>query len=149
MAQKFLICKIVLTHNYVYSVFYIAGLLGTHDIFTVLNDPLIRPCVSEGKEQYSNQIITTARGICVISIRAMPSINLYPWIALQILKTDDLNMQRENVLLCAQYQWCSCMTTRFDRSLKDGNVTPYKPPLNPSIIQPRWKCYIPELFYLS
>lgn len=38
------------------------------------------------------------------------------------------------------------MITRFDRCLKDGNVTPYKPPVNPSIIQPRWKCYIPELF---
>lgn len=70
----------------------------------------------------------------MISVREMSSVPIYSWIALYILKTDDLYMQRENVLLCARYQQCSCMTTRFDRSLKDGNVTPHKPLVNPSII---------------
>lgn len=84
----------------------------------------------------------------MISVQAMSSIPVYSWIALYIVMIDDLHTQRENVLLCVQYQQCSCMTTRFDRCLQDGNVTPYKPPVNPSIIQPRWKCYIPELFDL-
>lgn len=82
----------------------------------------------------------------MISVRAISSFPVYSWIVLQILMIDDLHMQRQSSSQCAQYQQCSCVTTGFDRCLKDGNVTPCKPPVNPSIIQPRWKCYIPEFF---
>lgn len=83
----------------------------------------------------------------MISVRAISSCPVYSWIVLQILMIDDLHMRRQSISQCAQYQQCSCVTTGFDRCLKDGNVTPCKPPVNPSIIQPRWKCYIPEFFF--
>lgn len=71
--------------------------LTTHDIFTVLNDSHIRSPVSEGQGQYSNPVITTAGGIFMISEQEMSSIPIYSWIALYILKTDDLYMQRERM----------------------------------------------------
>lgn len=55
--------------------------LTTRDIFTVLNNPHIRSPVSDGQGQYSNQVITTARGTFMISVQEMSSI--YPYISLR------------------------------------------------------------------